>query len=61
LLDNAGFASADRILPEYQHLQVGDWMPMVKKITATTAFRQRRSRPVSGSRGRNQTVHGPGS
>jgi len=39
LLDNAGFASADRILPEYQHLQVGDWMPMVKKITATTAFK----------------------
>ena len=39
LLDNAGFASADRILPEYQHLQVGDWMPMAKKITDTTAFK----------------------
>src|SRR5690242_19962799 len=33
LLDNAGSASADRILPEYQHLQVGDWMPMAKKIS----------------------------
>jgi len=35
---NAGSASADRIPPEYQHLQVGDWVPMAKKITDTTAF-----------------------
>jgi len=38
-LCNAGSASADRIPPEYQHLQVGDWMPMAKKITDTTAFK----------------------
>jgi len=39
LLDNAGSASADRIFPEYHHLQVGDWMPMAKKISDTTAFK----------------------
>lgn len=39
LLDNAGSASADRMLPEYQHLQVGDWMPMAKKISDTTTFK----------------------
>lgn len=39
LLDNACFASADRILPEDQHLQVGDSMPMAKKITDATAFK----------------------
>ncbi len=39
MLDNVGSASANRILPEYQHLQVGDWMPMAKKITDTTAFK----------------------
>ena len=48
-LDNAGSASADRILPEYQHLQVGDWMPMAKKISDTTAFKATALRPVSRS------------
>jgi hypothetical protein len=28
LLDNAGYESADRILGEYQHPKIGDWMPM---------------------------------
>jgi hypothetical protein len=36
LLDNAGFESADRILPQYQQLRTGDWMPMAAKVTDTT-------------------------
>lgn len=39
LLDNAGFPSARTILPQYQHPRVGDWMPMAKTVTDTTAFR----------------------
>jgi len=39
LLDNAGYPSANRILPQYQHVQVGDWMPMAKTVTETTAFK----------------------
>jgi hypothetical protein len=39
LLDNAGYESADRILSEYQPPQVGDWMPMAKKVNETTAFK----------------------
>ncbi|MEE4275280.1 MAG: SRPBCC family protein [Thermoleophilia bacterium] len=39
LLDNAGYESADAVLPEYQSLQVGDWMPMAEKVSETTAFR----------------------
>jgi hypothetical protein len=39
LLDNAGHESADRILDEYQDPQVGDWMPMAKKVNETTAHR----------------------
>ncbi len=38
-LDDAGSANSDRIPPGYQHLQVGDWMPMTEKITDTTAFK----------------------
>jgi hypothetical protein len=39
LLDNAGFDSADRILAEYQPPEIGDWMPMAKRVNATTAFK----------------------
>lgn len=39
LLDNAGYESADHVITEYQHPSVGDWMPMAKKVSATTAFR----------------------
>jgi hypothetical protein len=39
LLDNAGYDSADRIIPEYQQPRVGDWMPMAKNPTEKTAFR----------------------
>jgi hypothetical protein len=38
LLDNAGCESADRVLPEYQDPQVGDWMPMSRKVNQTTEF-----------------------
>jgi hypothetical protein len=39
LLDNAGLESADRILEEYQPPRMGDWMPMAKKVSETTAFK----------------------
>ena len=39
LLDNAGRPSAETILPEFKHPQVGDWVPMAAKVTETTAFR----------------------
>ncbi len=35
LLDNAGYGSADRVLPEYQDPKVGDWMPMSRKVNET--------------------------
>jgi hypothetical protein len=36
-LDNDGIASADRIIPEYQDLNVGDVIPMSKDAIATVA------------------------
>jgi len=39
LLDNAGYESAGTVLGEYQHPEVGDWMPMASKVSETTAFR----------------------
>ncbi len=39
LLDNGGYESADRVLPEFQRLTVGDWVPMAKKVSTTTAFK----------------------
>ena len=39
LLDNAGYESAAEVLEEYQHPEVGDWMPMASKVSETTAFR----------------------
>jgi hypothetical protein len=41
LLDNAGYDSAEQILPEFQHVRVGDWVPMAKKVNETTAHRVR--------------------
>jgi hypothetical protein len=37
LLDNLGRHSSERIIPEFQHLAVGDWVPMGGKITPYTA------------------------
>jgi hypothetical protein len=39
LFDNAGRPSASRILPEYQHPAIGDWVPMASKVNETTAFK----------------------
>jgi hypothetical protein len=38
LFENAGYPSADRILPEHQNLKVGDRVPMAKNVNDTTAF-----------------------
>jgi hypothetical protein len=39
LLDNVGHPSADHIIEEYQHPQVGDWIPMFRTVNDTTAFK----------------------
>jgi hypothetical protein len=39
LFDNAARLSAERILPEHQQPNVGDWVPMASKINETTAFK----------------------
>jgi hypothetical protein len=39
LLDNAAHASADRIVDELQHPQVGDWVPMFNRVNDITAFK----------------------
>jgi hypothetical protein len=39
LLDNLGRPSARSILPQFQHLRVGDWVPMGGKPTPATAYR----------------------
>lgn len=39
LFDNGARPSADRILPEYQQLKVGDCVPMSGTVNETTAFR----------------------
>jgi len=39
LLDNLGHPSADRILPEFQHLEIGQWVPMSPTPSDVTAFK----------------------
>ena len=39
LLDNFGHPSAEQIIPEFQNLQIGDWVPMFSKVNDTTAFK----------------------
>lgn len=39
LLDNLGHPSADRILSEFQHLEIGQWVPMSPTPSGTTAFK----------------------
>jgi hypothetical protein len=60
LFDNGARPSADRILPELQDTQVGDWVPMFSKVNETTAFRVRRSRSTSGCCGPSRTAPGRG-
>jgi len=45
LLDNLGRSSAWRVLPQFQHLAVGDWVPMGGKPTPSTAYRVARIEP----------------
>jgi hypothetical protein len=45
LLDNLGRRSARQILPQFQHLAVGDWVPMSGKTTPYTAYRVARLEP----------------
>lgn len=39
LLDNGAKPSAQRIDERWQHLEIGQWVPMAEKITPRTAFR----------------------
>ncbi len=39
LFDNAARPSAERIIPEFQSPEVGDWVPMASKVTPGTAFK----------------------
>jgi hypothetical protein len=39
LLDNLGHPSAREILPELQHLEIGQWVPMSPTPSDTTAFK----------------------
>ena len=39
LLDNLGHPSSDVILPEFQHLEIGQWVPMAPTPTEVTAFK----------------------
>jgi hypothetical protein len=39
LLDNLGHPSSRVILPEFQHLEVGQWVPMSPTPSDTTAFK----------------------
>jgi hypothetical protein len=45
LFDNAARPSADRILPEFQETQMGDWVPMSSTVNQTTAFRVKAFQP----------------
>jgi len=45
LLDNLGRPSARQILPQFQHLAVGDWVPMGGKTTPHTSYRAARLEP----------------
>jgi hypothetical protein len=47
LLDNLGRPSARQILPQFQHLQVGDWVPMGGKTTPYTAYQVARLEPCT--------------
>jgi hypothetical protein len=39
LLDNLGHPSSWEILPEFQHLEIGQWVPMSPTPSETTAFK----------------------
>jgi hypothetical protein len=39
LFDNAARPSADRVLPQFQQIRSGDWVPMSSTVNETTAFK----------------------
>jgi hypothetical protein len=39
LLDNAAHPSAERVLPEFQRVRVGNWVPMFSRVDNSTAFK----------------------
>ncbi len=39
LLDNLAHPSAESILPEFQDIEIGQWVPMSPTVSDTTAFR----------------------
>ena len=45
MVGNLGRSSARQILPQFQHLAVGDWVPMGGKTTPYTAYRVARLEP----------------
>ena len=45
LFDNGARPSASRILLEFQHPGVGDWVPMASNVNETTAFKIREFEP----------------
>ncbi|MGZ3615923.1 MAG: hypothetical protein ACXWOL_03420 [Ktedonobacteraceae bacterium] len=47
LLDNLGKPSADHIIPELQHIEIGTWIPMSGKVSEETAFRVMAFKPDS--------------
>ena len=58
LLDNLGHPSARTILPEFQTLEIGQWVPMSPTPSDTTAFKVAgSSRAVCGN---NPSVPGHG-
>ena len=47
LLDSLGCPSADRVVPELQTIQVGDWVPTSPTVNDTTAFKVDSFEPVT--------------
>jgi hypothetical protein len=45
LFDNAARPSADHILPQFQSIRVGDWVPMSSKVNQTTGFKVQAFQP----------------
>jgi hypothetical protein len=45
LFDNAGRPSADRVLPQFQAIRTGGWVPMSSTVNQTTAFRVKAFQP----------------
>jgi hypothetical protein len=45
LLDNAAHPSAAHVLPEFQRVRVGNWVPMFTRVDNSTAFRVQAFQP----------------